>query len=151
MRVLKAAVAITFAVLFSTACATSGEPGIKNTTPAAGTPATSAPSANTNSQPPVPPAPGNAAPAAETPQVVNAETVKLYTSKCAMCHGSTGKGATPGTPDLTSAAKQNQKSVGDFADTIKQGKKPAMPAFGNQLNDAQIKSLAQYVHDLAKN
>ena len=144
MRVLKAAVAITFAVLFSTACATSGEPGIKNTTPAAGTPATSAPSANTNSQPTVPPAP-------ETPQVVNAETVKLYTSKCAMCHGSTGKGATPGTPDLTSAAKQNQKSVGDFADTIKQGKKPAMPAFGNQLNDAQIKSLAQYVHDLAKN
>src|SRR5215207_3976368 len=130
MRALKTAVGIAFAVIFSAACATSNGTNHQNNASAAGSPTT-----NTNSQPAMTPASGSAASTENTPQVVNAETVQLYTSKCAMCHGSTGKGSTPGTPDLTSAAQQNKKSVADFADTIKQGKKPAMPAFGNQLND----------------
>lgn len=143
MRVLKAAVTITFAVLFSVACAMSDGAKDQNPTPA---------TANVNSNPPprATAAPGSEAKVSDTAQSASADTTKLYMSKCAMCHGSTGRGATPGTPDLTDVALQSKKTVADFADTIKSGKKPTMPAFGSQLSDEQILALAQYARTFAK-
>ena len=140
MRALKAAALFTFVVIVSVACAVSSKTKNQQTTP----------SANTNQQPAQTTAPGQEAKTAATGERASADTGQLYTSKCAMCHGSTGKGATPGTPDLTNPAQQNKKTLAEFAEVIKAGKKPVMPAFGNQLSNEQIQALAQYVHNFTK-
>jgi cbb3-type cytochrome c oxidase subunit III len=136
MKVLKTALVITFAVLFSIACSTPSETGNK-------------PAANTNAS----------KPASETVAAANAnqpakatsgnDTAKTFNEKCAMCHGEDGKGKTKGTPDLTNAEWQKKETDAEFTEMIKAGKKP-MPAFAGKLSDEEIKALVGYVRSFAK-
>src|SRR5450755_984597 len=78
---------------------------------------------------------------------------KLYSSKCAMCHGVDGKGDTPAgkankIPDLTSADVQ-KRSDEDLVDTVTKGKNK-MPAYGKSLKPDQISGLVAYVSGLGK-
>jgi mono/diheme cytochrome c family protein len=77
------------------------------------------------------------------------DTAKVYSEKCALCHGEDGKGMTKDNPDFTNAEWQKKESDEEFIKTIKAGKKP-MPAFEGKLSEEQIKSLVQYVRAFAK-
>jgi cytochrome c6 len=141
MKVFKTGFVIIFAVIFSIACSTAGEPTNRN----------AAPAANANNSGPIAAANnGNqAVPAGEMKPASGADTAKVYTDKCALCHGEDGKGQTKGSPDFTNAEWQKKESDEEFIKMIKNGKKP-MPAFGDKLSDEQIKSLVQYVRAFAK-
>ncbi len=72
---------------------------------------------------------------------------KLYTAKCAGCHGSSGGGVSfmgPKTNLLTPAAKK--KTNAQIAAIIRKGASP-MPAY-NSLSPAQIRALVAYVRAL---
>ncbi|MGH9431061.1 MAG: c-type cytochrome [Terriglobia bacterium] len=74
----------------------------------------------------------------------------LFKGKCSMCHGPDGKGYPAiKTPDFTSPKWQASVTDQQIMDTIKNGKKgTAMMAFGNQLDDAQIEALKDYIRSL---
>lgn len=78
----------------------------------------------------------------------------LYKSKCAMCHGPDGAGATPmgkkmGTHDFRSPEVQKMTDA-QLIEIITKGK-AKMPAYGaGKLTAEQIKGLAGYVHELGK-
>ena len=78
----------------------------------------------------------------------------LYKSKCAMCHGPDGSGATPmgkklGVRDFRSPEVQKMTEA-QLIEIITKGKEK-MPAYGaGKLTAAQIKELAGYVHELGK-
>jgi len=65
----------------------------------------------------------------------------VFAENCSVCHGATGKGGNGG-PDLTTipAAKQFAKVVKQVANGG-----DGMPAFKNQLSDAQINDVSAYV------
>ncbi len=69
----------------------------------------------------------------------------LYAQKCAVCHGKDGKPSAMaqkmGATDFASA-KMSEKEV---AAIIANGK-GKMPAFKDKLSEAQIASLAKYIH-----
>jgi cytochrome c6 len=78
---------------------------------------------------------------------------KLYSSKCAACHGPDGKGETTvgkanKLRDLASADVQKQSDV-ELTTTITAGK-AKMPAYGKSLKPDQIKSLVDYIRTLKK-
>ena len=78
---------------------------------------------------------------------------KLYSSKCAACHGPDGKGETTvgkanKLRDLASADVQKQ-SDDELTTTITAGK-AKMPAYGKSLKPDQIKSLVDYIRTLKK-
>ncbi len=80
-------------------------------------------------------------------------SVKLYASKCAMCHGADGKGETPlgkanKIRDLASAEVQKQSDE-DLTEVITKGKNK-MPAQGKILKPDEIKGLVAYIRGLAK-
>jgi cytochrome c6 len=74
-----------------------------------------------------------------------------YASKCQMCHGADGAGATPAgkamkaspfnSPDLKKA------STADLIAAVTKGKNK-MPAYAGKLTDAQIKEVVAYVRTL---
>jgi mono/diheme cytochrome c family protein len=82
---------------------------------------------------------------------------RLYVSFCAGCHGLDGRGSwraalfliRPG--DLTAPANQPDQYVFDI---IKHGGasigRPGMPAFGAQLSDEDIRTLAAYLKTLPR-
>jgi mono/diheme cytochrome c family protein len=77
----------------------------------------------------------------------------LYKAKCAYCHGTDGRGATPlakklGVRDFASpeARKETDK---ELIDITTQGKKN-MPGYQSSLTHSQIKDLVAYVHELVK-
>jgi len=78
----------------------------------------------------------------------------LYKTKCAMCHGPDGSGATPmgkklGTHDFRSPEVQKMTDA-QLIEVIAKGKEK-MPAYGaGKLTAEQIKGLAGYVHELGK-
>jgi cytochrome c6 len=138
MKALKASFVIIFAVIFSTACSTPGEPANRNATPAS----------NSNS--------GNAGQVAavtnanlSAPAATGVDAAKVYAEKCAMCHGEDGKGVQKGSPDFTNAEWQKKETDAEFVEVIKVGKKP-MPGFDGKLSEEQIKGLVQYVRAFAK-
>lgn len=155
MKALKTGLVITLAVIFSIACGTTNEPANKNAAPAAKAspskpPIESAPA--TNSTPPEKLEGGNSslgAPKGEMQPTASTDTAKIFSDKCALCHGADGKGVTKGTPDFTNAEWQKKETDAEFAKKIKDGKKP-MPAFGNKLSEEQINALVQYVRTFAK-
>src|SRR5258706_13713000 len=140
MKVLKTALVITFAVLFSMACHTASETGNKPAAPNANAskPATATVAAANSNQATQP---ANAA--------SGNDTVKVFNEKCAMCHGEDGKGKTKGTPDFTNAEWQKKETDGAFTEMIKTGKKP-MPGFAGKSSDEQIKWRVGYVGRVAK-
>jgi cytochrome c oxidase cbb3-type subunit III len=74
----------------------------------------------------------------------------LFSSKCAMCHGTDGKGfPAMHTPDFTSAKWQSATSNATIAHAIANGVKgTAMPAWGDKLTAAQIQTLVHYIRSL---
>jgi cytochrome c6 len=78
---------------------------------------------------------------------------KLYSTKCAACHGADGKGQTAmgkanKLNDLASA--EVQKHTDDELAAIIGGGKGKMPAYSKSLKPEQIKGLVEYVRGLAK-
>jgi cytochrome c5 len=78
------------------------------------------------------------------------QSASLYKSKCAVCHGATGKGDTPagksiGATDLTKSA--TTKSEADLKATIENGRNK-MPAYGKSLKSGEITGLLAYIKTL---
>jgi mono/diheme cytochrome c family protein len=81
----------------------------------------------------------------------------MYQDLCSACHKSDGKGVPNLIPDLSRAATVNTtdpttvlRVILQGAQTVATGREPtgpAMPAFGWQLNDAQVAALATYVRN----
>lgn len=74
----------------------------------------------------------------------------VYKAKCAMCHGTDGKGLQPlHTPDFTDPKWQKEHSDEYIVDTIKNGKQGTMMlAFGDKLKPAEIQALLHYIRSL---
>jgi mono/diheme cytochrome c family protein len=77
----------------------------------------------------------------------------LFKSKCAVCHGASGKGDTPaakamGAPDFTSSAVQN-KTDAQLIEVTTKGK-GKMPGYEKSLSGEQIKGLVDYIRELGK-
>ena len=77
------------------------------------------------------------------------QSSSLYKSKCAVCHGASGKGDTPagksmGVADLNKSAS---KTDADLKAVIEKGKNK-MPAYGKSLKPAEIDGLIAYVKSL---
>jgi mono/diheme cytochrome c family protein len=85
--------------------------------------------------------------------LVAQDAAGLYKTKCAACHGADGKGGTPigkkmGLRDF--ASPEVQKMGDDELITIITKGKNKMPAYEKKLSDAEIKSVASYIRQLAK-
>ncbi len=75
----------------------------------------------------------------------------LYKSKCAMCHGTDGKGATPmgpkiGVRDFKSPVVAKETDAEMF--TLTKDGKNKMPAYKGKLTGDQIKELVKYIRTL---
>lgn len=87
------------------------------------------------------------------PALAQGSGADTYKSRCAMCHGADGLGATPTgkamkvpsftSPDLVKA------SDAELIAATKDGK-GKMPAYKSSLSDAQIKAVIGYVRTLQK-
>lgn len=78
---------------------------------------------------------------------------KVYTAKCASCHGADGKGNAKMAgmlkvtiPDLNGAAGM---SDADLLKLVSEGKKP-MPAFGSRLDKDELAAVLSYAKAFAK-
>jgi len=80
------------------------------------------------------------------------QTVKLFHTKCAVCHGDDGRGSDVGKSldvvDLHSPAVQKQTDA-QLIDAVTNGK-GKMPPNKGRITAAQIKSLVAYVRELGK-
>jgi mono/diheme cytochrome c family protein len=77
----------------------------------------------------------------------------LYSSKCAMCHGTDGKAATPiakmmNVPSFDSGASKKQTNA--TLTTIIENGKGKMPSYKAQLSVPQVKELVAYIRTLQK-
>ena len=77
----------------------------------------------------------------------------LYKSKCLMCHGVDGLGATPSGKAMKAASFKDPAIIKSpdaaMIAIIKSGKNK-MPAYSSKLTDDQIKSLVAYIRTLEK-
>jgi len=74
---------------------------------------------------------------------------ELFTQYCAVCHGSTGEGASG--PDLTNPLWQSSISDQELGNTVRNGiRGTAMPAFGARLQAAEVQPLIEHLRTLAK-
>jgi cytochrome c6 len=81
------------------------------------------------------------------------DAASTYKTKCAMCHGTDGKGDTPagkkmGAHDFSSDEVQ-QQSDADLAQVISKGKNK-MPAYESKLKPGEVKDLVAYIRKLGK-
>jgi len=92
-------------------------------------------------------------------QVSAADAKANWDANCVQCHGKDGKadtkmGKTLNAKDLTDAKVQAEFTDAKAAESIKNGVKEngktTMKAFGDKLNDADIKALVAYVRTLKK-
>jgi mono/diheme cytochrome c family protein len=92
-------------------------------------------------------------------QVRAADAKANWDANCVQCHGKDGKadtkmGKTLNAKDLTDPKVQSQFTDAKAAESIKNGVKEngktTMKAFGDKLNDADIKALVAYVRTLKK-
>src|SRR5579872_4225362 len=73
----------------------------------------------------------------------------LFTHYCAVCHGSTGEGASG--PDLTNPLWQSSITDRELGNTVINGiRGTAMPAFGAKFPTAEVQSLIEHLRALAK-
>ena len=77
----------------------------------------------------------------------------LFKSKCALCHGDDGSGATPTgralkAKDLCSDEVQ-KNSDPELTEAVTKGRKK-MPAFGQKLKPDQIQQLVAYIRHIGK-
>jgi cytochrome c oxidase cbb3-type subunit 3 len=82
------------------------------------------------------------------PALVNSGK-RIFAENCADCHGETGRGNRDfGAPDLTDAIWLYGSSQKEVYETINSGRQGMMPAWQNRLNEAQLRQVALYVHQL---
>ena len=88
-----------------------------------------------------------------------ADAKENWESNCAKCHGKDGKGQTAmgkkyELKDYTSAKVQeemkDEKMIKAIKDGVKDGEKTKMKAFGEALNDDEIKALVKFIRDFKK-
>jgi len=70
----------------------------------------------------------------------------LFASMCAECHGADGRGAAPGTPDLTAAEVRGHTDQA-LAETLSAGR-GLMPGFGDRLSPSGIDAMVRHVRRL---
>ncbi|HEY1325412.1 MAG TPA: cytochrome c [Casimicrobiaceae bacterium] len=90
------------------------------------------------------PAPGAPAPSATPPgdgQPFDVE--KLFANTCGWCHSNAGRTAGRG-PRLMGTTLTDAEII----HRVKKGKTGAMPAFGSQFNDDQLRAIVQYIRSL---
>ena len=85
------------------------------------------------------------------------EGKQLYQRHCASCHGSNAEGGAgndliPAAPDLTGKAWKHGSTDGEIFSSIKNGVPPElnMVPFGDQLKDADIWNVVNYLRSLEK-
>ena len=83
-------------------------------------------------------------PAAMAKENVSGE--ELFAAHCAVCHGAAGEGGIG--PDLTVSDYAYGSSSAEIRASIAEGRPGGMPGFGNQLSDAEIEALAEFVGSL---
>jgi mono/diheme cytochrome c family protein len=95
-------------------------------------------------------------PTAATPESL-ADGKRLYLRYCASCHGANGEGGSgndliPAAPDLTDKEWKHGSTDGEIFSVIKNGVPPDlnMIPFGDQISDAGIWNVVNYVRSLSK-
>ena len=74
---------------------------------------------------------------------------EIFADNCAMCHGEDGKGIREfGAPNLTDAITLYVTDRDSMVDIVSYSRGGVMPTWGGRLDEATIKSLAIYVHNL---
>ncbi|MEO0543132.1 MAG: cytochrome-c oxidase, cbb3-type subunit III [Pseudomonadota bacterium] len=77
------------------------------------------------------------------------EAGTLYLDNCASCHGDAGLGdRDQGAPNLTDAIWLYGGDRASLVDTITNARFGVMPAWGQRLSEADVRSVATYVHAL---
>lgn len=77
------------------------------------------------------------------------EGAEVFAENCVACHGEDGKGdRAQGAPNLTDAIWLYGNKPEDLTRIITEGPFGVMPAWSGKLTEAQIKSVALYVHSL---
>ncbi len=87
-----------------------------------------------------------------SPEMVARAAAALFESRCASCHGVTGRGDGPeapsaSMPDLSNGAFQDGRTDADFARAIRMGQ-GLMPQYGGTLNERGITALVGHVRTL---
>lgn len=77
---------------------------------------------------------------------------QLYMQHCARCHGADGSGnpSVSGARDLSDSRFMNTLSDEHLRRTIRMGKPPNMPAFGNQFSEPSLSVLVAFIRQLSK-
>ena len=87
------------------------------------------------------------------PAVAQGSGAEVYKANCTMCHGDDGLATTPLGKALNAASFKDPKVAKtpdvDLTAIVKKGK-DKMPAFGDKLTGAQIKSVIAYIRTLEK-
>jgi mono/diheme cytochrome c family protein len=99
-----------------------------------------------------------AIPASGAETKTGASPQSIYETKCARCHGVSGKGNGMQAkmvfwmkmPDLTDSAYMHTRSDEALFQIIRGGGKTGMPAFGLQMTDREMKDLVGYVRSFTK-
>ena len=79
----------------------------------------------------------------------SASSSEMFADNCAMCHGEDGKGLRElGAPDLTDAITLYVTDRDSMVDIVSYSRGGVMPTWNGRLDEATIKSLAIYVHNL---
>lgn len=74
---------------------------------------------------------------------------QVFADNCSACHGETGTGdRTQGAPNLTDAVWLYGGDQATIAETVTNARFGVMPSWNGRLTEAQIKSVAYYVHSL---
>ena len=104
---------------------------------------------------------GTPAAAVKNPVAATAESIadgkRLYLRHCASCHGANAEGGAgndliPAAPDLTDSEWKHGSSDGEIFSAIKNGVPPElnMIPFADQLKDAEIWNVVNYLRSIAK-
>jgi mono/diheme cytochrome c family protein len=105
---------------------------------------------------------GTPAAAVKNPVAATAESIadgkRLYLRHCASCHGANAEGGAgndliPAAPDLTDSEWKHGSTDGEIFSAIKNGVPPElnMIPFADQLKDAEIWNVVNYLRSIAKN
>ena len=74
---------------------------------------------------------------------------QLFAENCAACHGEDGKGGRDfGAPNLADQISLYGNTLDKVAAQISKPKQGVMPAWGQKLDDAEVKQLTVYIHSL---